>query len=295
MKNLYLQTILAMEVITSSQDLEAYKLRLNGKPIALVPTMGALHDGHLELAANAKAHGYLVLVSIFVNPRQFNNPLDLDKYPRTEEKDKEKLQKAGIDAVYLPKYNDIYEEGISDINLSLGDLGNVYEGYYRPGHFDGVVQVLYRFFERINPQAVFFGEKDLQQCMVVKRLLGVHFPFIQYYQVPTVREISGLAMSSRNQRLSPQGLVHASQIYKVLMELKEQCEQGNFDTIKAIQELKKHAIDTEYLDWVELPELKAIKTTQFHNHKPQALIFAGYLEGVRLIDNLVFGKNDRMN
>ena len=275
----------------SSQDLEAFKTRLNGQPLALVPTMGALHDGHLTLTEKAKARGFSVMVSIFVNPRQFNNPLDLDKYPRTLETDIDKLSSVGVDAVYIPKYEDVYRQDQQDVALNLGSLDELFEGFYRPGHFDGVVQVLYRFFIQIQPNAVFFGEKDLQQCMVVKRLIAAYFPFIQYNQIPTVREKSGLAMSSRNQRLSADGKEKAACIFRVLSVLKRDCEKGQFPSEKAIQELKSHSIETEYLEWVEMPTLTPMELDANRKASPppqQAIIFAGYLEGVRLIDNLVF-------
>ncbi len=288
MKNLYLQSISLMKVVTNSESLESLRSALHTKQLALVPTMGALHDGHLKLAQTAKELGYLVLVSIFVNPRQFNNPVDLDKYPRTVEEDKQKLKDAGIDAVYIPKLEDVYSEEIKDVKVDLGTLDHVLEGHYRPGHFDGVVQVLYRFFLCVNPDAVFFGEKDLQQCMVVKKLLNQCFPSITYYQVPTVRESSGLAMSSRNQRLTEEGKKKAAEIYSVLSTLKQQCLLGDFNSEVMINRLKSMEIETEYLAWVYLPDMLPIKDPNQHKYKHQAIVFAGYMEGVRLIDNLVF-------
>ncbi len=288
MKNLYLQSISLMKVVTNSESLGSLRSALHTKQLALVPTMGALHDGHLKLAQSAKELGYQVLVSIFVNPRQFNNPIDLDKYPRTIEEDKQKLIDAGIDAVYIPQSDEVYSEDIQDVQVDLGALDSVFEGHFRPGHFDGVVQVLYRFFLRVKPHAVFFGEKDLQQCMVVKKLLIQQFPYIEYYQVPTVRESSGLAMSSRNQRLSEEGKKKAAEIYSVLSTLKKQCLLGDFKSIEMINRLKDIEIETEYLAWVFLPDMLPIEPKDHHKHKHQAIIFAGYLEGVRLIDNLVF-------
>lgn len=277
-----------MNVLVSSQEIIDLKSKLAGKPLALVPTMGALHNGHLKLAEEAKQQGCYVLVSIFVNPRQFNNAVDLDKYPRTEDADRIKLEATGVDAVFIPNIAEVYTDDLSDINLDLGELGNVFEGHFRPGHFDGVVQVLYRFFMKACPDCVFFGEKDLQQCMVVKKLIQAYFPNISFFQIPTVRDVSGLAMSSRNQRLSKQGLDFASAIYRNLVELKKQCLLGDFDSVEAIENLRKLNIETEYLEWVSLPNLSIIRPENFRNFHEQALVFAGYLEGVRLIDNLVF-------
>ena len=277
-----------MDVLVSSQEVVDLKSKLAGKPLALVPTMGALHSGHLALAQEARQRGCYVLVSIFVNPRQFNNTADLDKYPRTEDADRIKLEAAGVDAVFIPNVAEVYSSDLSDIVLDLGELGNVFEGHFRPGHFDGVIQVLYRFFTKACPDSVFFGEKDLQQCMVVKKLIQAYFPTISYYQIPTVREASGLAMSSRNQRLSEKGLDFASAIYRNLLELKNQCLLGDFDSVEAIENLRKFNIETEYLEWVSLPNLSIIRPDNFKDFHEQALVFAGYLEGVRLIDNLVF-------
>ena len=180
---------------------------------AMIPTMGALHQGHLSLIREAQKHGYRTIVSIFVNPLQFNNPADLEKYPRHLERDLSLLSGLDVDAVWTPSSATIYPENFAEIALDLGNLDQVFEGYHRPGHFNGVVQVLHRLFSLIKPEAVFFGQKDLQQCLVVERLLHNYFPQIQYFRIPTQRATSGLALSSRNERLSAKGKETASEIY----------------------------------------------------------------------------------
>lgn len=247
--------------------------------------MGALHAGHLNLVAEAHRYGTEVLVSIFVNPAQFNNPEDLRKYPRTVSEDLHMLQEAGASAVFIPTAEDLYPAGLADIDLDLGPLAGRYEGFYRPGHFDGVVKVLHRLFSLIRPVHVFFGLKDLQQCLVVEKLIGRYFPAIIQHNVPTLREENGLAMSSRNTRLSAVARQKASAIYQVLRQLLS----GGPATISAsVKELKEAGIDTEYLELVNLPDMD--KATALNPQGRQAAVFAGYLEGVRLIDNLTPAK-----
>lgn len=243
--------------------------------------MGALHAGHLNLVAEARRYGTEVLVSIFVNPAQFNNAEDLRKYPRTVSADLRMLQDAGATAVFIPTAEDLYPAGLEDIDLDLGPLASRYEGYYRPGHFDGVVKVLHRLFSLIRPVRVFFGLKDLQQCLVVEKLIGRHFPAIIQHNVPTLREENGLAMSSRNTRLSAVARQKASAIFKVLRQI---LSDGPASISANVQELKHAGIDTEYLELVNLPDMEPAAV--LNPQARQAAVFAGYLEGVRLIDNL---------
>ncbi len=250
-------------------------------PLAFVPTMGALHDGHLSLVRSAKQKHFKVLVSIFVNPLQFNNPDDLLKYPRTIQNDLELLEKIGVDAVFLPSVNEVYpNEHQSNVKLKNNQIENVFEGYYRPGHFDGVIQVLHRFFTQIQPNAVFFGQKDLQQCMVVKLIIDEYFPHIHFNIVETSREHNVLAMSSRNLRLSNHELELAKEIYSTLVNLRI----FNLNAINVeIERLKKYEIQTEYLSYVNLPHFDVPNLAAPN----QAIVFAGYLGSIRLIDNLL--------
>lgn len=243
--------------------------------------MGALHDGHIRLVREAANHGGEILVSIFVNPAQFNNAQDLVKYPRTVAADLKKLESAGATAVFIPSAEDLYPQSLAPVNLDLGALENRYEGHYRPGHFQGVVKVLHRLFALIRPAHVFFGLKDLQQCLVVEKLIAAFFPFIRQHNIPTMRESSGLAMSSRNTRLSAEGLKKAAAIFTGLKLAGSGTAAARE---QAIDLLAKSDISTEYLDLVDLPDMgqaSALKPGQ-----RQAVVFAGYLEGVRLIDNI---------
>ncbi len=273
--------ITTMIILYSNQALLHYCSN-NPNTLAFVPTMGALHQGHLSLVRAAKQKNYRVLVSIFVNPLQFNNLNDLLKYPKTILKDLQLLSQEGVDAVYLPSQDDVYPPNnqSNDITLFQNNIEHVFEGHFRPGHFNGVVQVLHRFFSLIQPHAVFFGQKDLQQCMIVKLILDQYFPTIEFHIVPTMREQSGLAMSSRNVRLSHDELEKAKEIYISLKNLSKFDPSQISIEIKRLESLN---ITTEYLSYINLPnfDVPTISNTN------QAVIFAGYLGQVRLIDNLL--------
>ena len=255
---------------------------------AMIPTMGALHQGHLSLIREAQKQGYRTIVSIFVNPLQFNNPADLEKYPRHLERDLSLLSGLDVDAVWIPSSATIYPENFAEISLDLGNLDQIFEGYYRPGHFNGVVQVLHRLFSLIKPEAVFFGQKDLQQCLVVERLLHNYFPQIQYFRIPTQRATSGLALSSRNERLSAKGKETASEIYTSMVMIENHL--NNYEKVLQgeLERLNKLEIEVEYLDWVTLPDMQRVITQANPiRDRDSAIVFAGFLEGVRLIDNLI--------
>lgn len=255
---------------------------------AMIPTMGALHQGHLSLIREAQKQGYRTIVSIFVNPLQFNNPTDLEKYPRHLERDLSLLSGLDVDAVWTPSSSTIYPENFAEIALDLGTLDQVFEGYHRPGHFNGVVQVLHRLFSMIKPEAVFFGQKDLQQCLVVERLLHNYFPQIQYFRIPTLRATSGLALSSRNERLSAKGKETASEIYTSMVMIENHL--NNYEKVLQgeLERLNKLEIEVEYLDWVTLPDMQRVNTqANPKRDRDSAIVFAGFLEGVRLIDNLI--------
>ncbi|MCC7298718.1 MAG: pantoate--beta-alanine ligase [Bacteroidia bacterium] len=252
--------------------------------IGFVPTMGALHAGHLALIEQAAAICNTVVVSIFVNPRQFNNPEDLKKYPRQSKTDLLLLSKTATNSVFIPSVDEVYAQNTS-IPLQLAPLDAVLEGEFRPGHFQGVVDVLHSLFDMVKPTDVFFGLKDLQQCMVVEKLIEAYFPKIHQHNCTTLREESGLAMSSRNMRLSEQAKNAAANIYKELSRLKT--NQGTFDAFlkESTLKLAHFGIETEYMELVDLPNMG--KASQRDPNKRQAIVFAGYLEGVRLIDNIL--------
>lgn len=261
------------------------QLRTEG-PIGFVPTMGALHEGHLALVQAAIDARCLPVVSIFVNPRQFNNPEDLRLYPRTTAEDLALLAATGCRAVFLPEPSEVYPPGASIPDTHLGELENRFEGSFRPGHFRGVSEVLYRLFSLVKPDFVFFGEKDFQQCAVVETLLQAHFNNISLQRVPTLRESNGLAMSSRNRRLSASGREKAAGIFKALQQAADgrlQSLSPN-DAIEAASHwLQAAGIETEYFALADPKSLEPLNNWPDGNG---VLLFAGYLEGVRLIDNL---------
>jgi pantoate--beta-alanine ligase len=263
----------------------------------MIPTMGALHQGHLSLIEAAQKNGYQTVVSIFVNPLQFNNTSDLEKYPRHLDNDLALLEGVGVDAVWTPNIDTIYPADFTEIALDLGILDQIFEGLHRPGHFNGVVQVLNQLFSVIQPKAVFFGQKDLQQCLVVEKLLAEYFPEIKYFRVATLRAPSGLALSSRNERLTAKGKELAAEIYASMLRISNSLENCEEVQDQECARLKQLGFEIEYLDWVSLPNMEKAKLYDLNamdcnaaNNAittDTAVVFAGSLEGVRLIDNLL--------
>jgi pantoate--beta-alanine ligase len=264
---------------------------------AMIPTMGALHQGHLSLIEAAQKNGYQTVVSIFVNPLQFNNTSDLEKYPRHLHNDLALLAGVGVDAVWTPNIDTIYPADFTEIALDLGILNQIFEGLHRPGHFNGVVQVLNQLFSVIQPKAVFFGQKDLQQCLVVEKLLAEYFPEIKYFRVATLRAPSGLALSSRNERLSSKGKELAAEIYSSMLRISKSLENCEEVQDQECARLKQFGFEIEYLEWVSLPNMEKAKLHDLNAMEGNAannaitadtaVVFAGSLEGVRLIDNLL--------
>ncbi|AAV93434.1 pantoate--beta-alanine ligase [Ruegeria pomeroyi] len=256
-----------------------------GESIGVVPTMGALHDGHLSLVAAAKAGCDRVVVTIFVNPKQFNNPEDLAKYPRTELADASKLAPYGVDAIYVPDPDQIYPEGFAT-TVSVSGLTDVMEGACRPGHFDGVATVVAKLFLQTGADQAYFGEKDYQQMMLVTRMAqDLDIP-ITVVGCPTVREASGLAMSSRNMRLSAEGLERAGRLHPVMRQVAERLAAGaSFgDLAPGAREALGAAgfVDIEYFDLRAADSLRALDRPT----EPARLLVAAWLDGVRLIDNI---------
>lgn len=248
-------------------------------PCAFVPTMGALHAGHQSLIELARRYSKEVIVSVFVNPLQFEDKDDLAKYPRTPERDEQLAKAAGATFLWRPEVSDIYPG--DEVKLSAGELGKRFEGASRPGHFDGVLTVVNRLFELVKPTVAIFGEKDFQQLFLIKRMAAELHPNIEIIAAPTVREISGLAMSSRNVRLSDNGRVAAESIARVLTEAASQ------DSLIAMRnELAKVAEEPTFtLDYVEIIDEETFELATEATNKPRALI-AGWIDGVRLIDNM---------
>lgn len=259
------------------------------KSVGFVPTMGALHSGHLSLIHHANNVCDLTISSIFVNPKQFDKKEDLVKYPRTEEQDCALLEKAGCNITYLPTSEDLYDEHYKDVSLKLGILAKIYEGEKRVGHFEGVVQVLFQLFDAINPTDVFFGQKDYQQCMVVNKLIQQYFPGITLHKVPTVRDGYGLALSSRNKRLSNEGIEIAR---KFNIGLKKAATLFDAQSpakalLMAKSFLENEGLIVEYLDFANASDLDPLEN--WKKSPPEIVVVSAvWLEGIRLIDNLVF-------
>ena len=279
-----------MEVFSTIKTLrEAVSTaKANGKTIGFVPTMGALHEGHLSLIRTAKEHCDTVVVSIFVNPIQFNNPEDLRTYPRTLEADCEKLQTVGCDMVLAPSVEEMYPEPVTE-TYNFGELEAVMEGPQRPGHFSGVAVVVRRLFEIVEPAKAFFGEKDFQQLAIIRRLVEqLNLP-LEIVPCPIVRADDGLALSSRNMRLSAEARKIAPQIYATLKKAVEQSQSQTIDEVKhfVINTLKSFTVfDPEYFEIVNDTTLQPI--ANWSEARGVVGCIAVWLDGVRLIDVIRF-------
>ncbi len=258
-----------------------------GKAIGFVPTMGALHHGHLSLVDQCNLESDITVVSIFVNPTQFNSSDDFDKYPNTLEDDLRALDQRDVDFVFLPSVADMYQE-FDAVNISFGYLEKRMEGTYRPGHFSGVGVVVSKLFNIVQPDKCFLGQKDLQQVAVIKLLVKtLNFP-VKIISVPTVRESNGLAMSSRNMRLSRDERERSALVYKVLQNIKNDIQSNvAFESAKKIgvKELSESGFEVEYL---ELVDALTLNSCDYNSDKEMALCVAVYISSVRLIDNIVF-------
>jgi pantoate--beta-alanine ligase len=259
-----------------------------GKTIGFVPTMGALHAGHISLVERAKAACDFVVVSIFVNPTQFNSSDDLDKYPRTLENDIRMLFNTNCDAVFVPEVSTMYPDypnHTDSISIDLTEINAVMEGMFRPGHFEGVVNVVHRFFEIVGPDKAYFGEKDFQQLAVIRKMVvDLGLP-VEIVACPTLREKDGLAMSSRNQRLTNQGKQDALLIYNTLLEAKKLATKMTPSQVKSFcaSAFDKTVLSLEYLEICDPFTLKALEDEWV----PGARCFiAAFCEDVRLIDNM---------
>jgi pantoate--beta-alanine ligase len=254
--------------------------------IGLVPTMGALHEGHLELIRTSRSQNDITICSIYVNPTQFNNAVDLEKYPRTLDSDKEKLEKAGCDVIFAPGNEEMYQTK-SEIGFDVGEIGSVLEGEFRPGHFNGVAQVVCKLFNIIQPNRAYFGQKDFQQYKVIEKLVDELQFDIQLTSVPIFRERSGLAMSSRNQRLNENEKEKATVFYQSLLVASELLKKGEqFITVKKkVRQMCESTpnVKLEYIEWVDTKNLKPVQNVLAGS----VLLIAGYVGEVRLIDNLL--------
>ena len=258
--------------------------------IGFVPTMGALHDGHLSLVREAKKQNKIVACSIFVNPTQFNDPEDFKKYPVTLEKDILMFEDAGCNILFIPSVQEIYPNGINHlIHYDLGFTETVLEGKFRPGHFQGVCQVMHRLLEIVLPDNLYLGQKDYQQCIVIKKLIELIglSDKIKANICPTLREDDGLAMSSRNTRLPPDDRRKATTISAALRYIKENLKAG--DTKKIKGEAKEMLLQKRFrIDYIEIADADTLELVENWNGKQKVVaLVAAFLNSVRLIDNMV--------
>jgi pantoate--beta-alanine ligase len=250
--------------------------------------MGALHEGHLSLIEGAKKENAIVVCSIFVNPTQFNDPKDFEKYPITIEADIELLEKAGVHVLFLPSVTEIYPNGTGQLpSYDLGYLETVLEGKYRPGHFQGVCQVMDRLMQLVKPDNLYMGQKDYQQCMVVKKLIQLTGIKVNFHTCTTLRETDGLAMSSRNRRLNAEERQKAVIVSGVLDRIRKTVQPGPLEPIvsAAEQALTENGFKVDYVaiagaDNLELPD-------EWDGSRPLVTLAAVHLNEVRLIDNML--------
>lgn len=257
-----------------------------GLKVGFVPTMGALHEGHISLINRAKKENDIVVCSVFVNPIQFNNQTDLEKYPRTPEHDIEKLKQAGCDAVFMPSVEEMYPNKVED-HYDFGDLERVMEGACRPGHFNGVAIVVRKLFEIVTPNRAYFGEKDFQQLAIINKMVSNLNMNLEIVPCPIVRENDGLAMSSRNVRLNESERAIAPKIYATLNDATSRKNE------MTPAELRQYALDKfaeikEFdLEYVEITDETNLKSLENWNECEHARIFVALQLGpVRLIDNV---------
>ncbi|MBC5994205.1 pantoate--beta-alanine ligase [Pontibacter cellulosilyticus] len=282
-----------MEVIKQVSTIreKMQSLRCSGKRIGFVPTMGALHEGHLQLLRASSRENDVTVCSIFVNPTQFNNPEDYKLYPRTSEQDIALLQSVNCDYLFLPDAQEVYTQQTL-LQFSFGALEAVMEGEHRPGHFNGVATIVSKLFHYITPHRAYFGQKDLQQVAIVRQLVQALSFDLELVCYPTVREESGLAMSSRNERLNPEQREVAANLYKALQMAASMLPEKPIQSIK--QEVADYLqsinqIELEYFEIADPATLQPVKDVK--QDQEMALCIAAQVGPVRLIDNILVNLN----
>ena len=278
-----------MQIVQTVSDIrqQVANWKAAGERVALVPTMGNLHAGHLQLVAQAQKQAERVVVSLFINPLQFNEADDFNAYPRTEAEDQQKLQAVGVDTLFMPAVDEVYPGGQSrSVKVVVPGLGDILEGEWRPGHFTGVATIVNKLFNMVQPDLAMFGEKDFQQLVVIQRMVDdLNMP-VAIVPVPTMREPDGLAMSSRNGRLTADQRIMAPALHQCLVRIQEQLVQGSREFVR---------LESEAMDWLKqqglLPEYVAIRRiSDLEKPEPSDLklviLIAARLGSTRLIDNL---------
>ncbi len=282
-----------MEIISTIALLRnaVAQAKAEGKVVGLVPTMGALHAGHISLIERARADCGFVVVSVFVNPTQFNNPNDLKTYPRTVEADCEKLIAAGVDVAFIPTVEEVYPEPDTRV-FELGPVAEVMEGAMRPGHFNGVAQIVSKLFDYVAPDKAYFGEKDYQQIAVIRKMVELEGFKLEIVDCPIKRENDGLAMSSRNVRLSPEQRAIAPKIHKVLLESLE-LSATEHDVAKLRNKVVEEINATEgmEIEYYEIVDALTLQPVASWNGKDNLVgCITVWMGDVRLIDNIKYPK-----
>jgi pantoate--beta-alanine ligase len=281
-----------MILIKKAGDLAHYlRAKKNeGLRIGFVPTMGALHQGHLSLIDASRQQTGLTVCSIFVNPTQFNDPGDFQKYPSTIEQDIFVLERNQTDVLFLPSVEEVYRKGTQNLeHYDLGSLDTVLEGKYRPGHFQGVCQVMSRLIGLVGPDDLFMGQKDYQQCLVIKRLLSIMDEAACFHVCPTTREAGGLAMSSRNLRLSESQKKGATAIFHALAYLRAHLADHCLEDL--ISHAKKMLLENNFrVDYVAVADAATLEAVDADTDKPLVALIAAFLQEIRLIDNMLLNE-----
>lgn len=278
-----------MEIFKQIAPLKAFieGIKGHGKTIGLVPTMGALHSGHMSLIQASKSQNSITIASIYINPTQFNNAADLEKYPKTPEHDLEMLRNAGCDVLFTPNDLEMYENP-SIIKVEFGTMDKVMEGKFRPGHFSGVAVVVSKLFNIIRPDSAYFGQKDWQQFAIIRQLAEELKFDLALQSVPIMREPNGLAMSSRNLRLNQQQRANATVFFRTLTMAKEALLRGDDlqDVKRAVKEMVNKTQEMK-LEYLELADSKSLSLLENIDESDSAILcIAGYAGEVRLIDNM---------
>ena len=282
-----------MKIFRTKQELqhELAGIRQQNQVITLVPTMGALHEGHLSLINYAKPLTDITVCSIFVNPTQFNDPKDLEKYPRPIENDIALLESVGCDILFMPTVEEMYPENDPQWHIDLGNLDQIWEGEHRPGHFQGVTQIVFKLFDLVKPNQACFGQKDFQQVMVIQRMIDIKNLDIKLLICPIIRSEAGLALSSRNARLSEEGKENALTLIAALRFIQDNLEQKSVaELLDGAKEIlaANPAVELEYLSICETSTLAPVDNIE--SGKDYVALIAAWVEKVRLIDNILLSR-----
>jgi len=280
-----------MEIIRTVDQLRARvdAQRAAGRSVGLVPTMGALHEGHLSLVERARRENDFVVVSVFVNPTQFNNATDLATYPRTEKADCEKLSDAGVDIAFIPTVEEMYPEP-DNRQFDLGEVAGVMEGPMRPGHFNGVAQVVSKLFVFVNPTRAYFGEKDFQQIAVIRRMVEIEGFDVEIVDCPIKRADDGLALSSRNVRLTPGQRAVAPMIHKILADSVAMAQDKSVEEVKRTVIDAINAVPEMKVEYYEIVHPLTMQPVNDWSANPVGCVTV-YCGDVRLIDNIRYSKS----